>query len=114
MLRIVPWWAWISTASALLTFAVYFSNPAHANPDIEAHVVRYGVDNAAAICAAIDQNPTVAGVYAEMNHVYQTSDLNSFQTGEAVTIAVQTGCQRHMRLLVRFANTADPSGDQIL
>lgn len=86
---------------------------AKADPDVDSHAVSYGVANADLICTALDQNPTVAGVADEMEHVYKTSDLDSYQTGQAVTVAVRVACPEHMRLLLRFANTANPKGNVV-
>ncbi|MGV0042064.1 hypothetical protein [Mycobacterium colombiense] len=109
MARIVPWWIWVSAASALLTFATYFSIPANAEPrSIEPQVFNYAITAAPAMCTVLDKYPTLPGVEGVLQGIENDSGFTAFQAGEALAIGVQAECPRHIALLQRFADTYAP------
>lgn len=109
MSRLIPWWVWVSAASALLTFAVYFSIPAHADPrSIEPQVFNYAITSAPAMCSVLDKYPTLPGVEGVLEGIQNDSGFTAFQSGEALAIGVQVQCPRHVALLQRFADTYAP------
>ncbi len=108
--RIVPWWIWVSAASALTTFAVYFSIPAHADPkSVEPQVFNYAVASAPAMCVVLDKYPTLPGVEGVLLGIQNDSGFTAYQAGEALAIGVQVQCPRHIALLRRFADTYAPT-----
>lgn len=106
--RIVPWWIWISAASALLTFAVYFSIPAHADP-VEPQVRNYATIAASAVCTTLDKYPTLPGVSGTVQAVADDSGFTVTQAAQVVSISVINVCPRHIPLLQRFVATWAPS-----
>ncbi|OBK92621.1 hypothetical protein A5646_03290 [Mycobacterium sp. 1245499.0] len=100
---------WVWAASALLTFAVYFSIPAHADPgSIEPQVMRYALASAPAMCAVLDKYPTLPGVEGVLQGIQNDSGFTPYQAGEALAVGVQVQCPRHVALLQRFADTYAP------
>ncbi len=108
-MRLVPWWLWVMAVSALLTFAVYFSIPAQAEPrSIEPQVFQYAISAAPAMCTVLDRYPTLPGVEGVLQGIQNDSGFTAFQSGEALAIGVQLQCPRHVALLKRFADTYGP------
>lgn len=109
MMRLIPWWVWVSLASALVTVATYFSIPANADPrTIEPQVFSYAISAAPAICTVLDKYPTLPGVEGVLQGIQNDSGFTPFQSGEALAIGVQISCPRHVALLQRFADTYAP------
>lgn len=110
MSRLVPWWFWVSAASVLVTVAVYFSIPAHADPagTVEPQVFSYAIRSAPAMCTTLDTFPTLTGVQGVLQGIENDSGFTEYQSGQALTIGVQVQCPRHIALLKRFADTYAP------
>lgn len=103
MRRLVPWWFWVSAASAVMTFAVWFSIPANAHPGPgDREVRRYAAGAAPAICAQLDAAPTVTGVRDVLAWIEKDSGFGDFEAGETIALAVQEDCPRFLPLLQRF------------
>ena len=92
-----PWWLWTTAAGAIVGLALYGSAPAHADPF-----------ESAAICATLDQNPTVAGMRGVAYGLLAHGD-NVDQAGEAIAEAIVNNCPRYAPLL-RAAATGTDSG----
>lgn len=106
-MRLVPWWLWVMAASALLTAAVYYSIPAHADPG-EQQVTNYAAWAAPAVCSVIDDYPTLPGVAGVVTAVAKDSGFTLMQAAEVVALAVQSLCPRHIALFDRFVATYTP------
>lgn len=106
--RLIPWWIWVSAASTLLTVAVYFSIPAHADP-VEPQVTNYAKIAASAVCTTLDAYPTLPGVSGTVQAVVDDSGFTVTQAAQVVKISVITICPRHIPLLQRFVATWAPN-----
>ena len=100
----IHWSIPVVAASVIVTAAVYFSIPGHAEPS-DAKVVNYAASVATAVCGTLADFPTLPGVQGVLQGVKQDSGFTDYETGEAVAIAVKLGCPRFIPLLQRFADT---------
>jgi hypothetical protein len=101
---------WCLLALAVCTIvcgvlALYFAGPAWSQgPVIEDYANVY--DDA--ICAGLDEFPTIPGVMAVLDVVAEDSGLSAYDTGAVVALAVMSSCPRHEALLRRFADIFAP------
>lgn len=109
-MKLVPWWLWVILASWLVTAAVWYSIPAHADPgSVEPQVFQYAITSAPAMCTVLDSYPTLPGVEGVLQGIQHDSGFTAYQSGEALAVGVQLQCPRHIALLKRFADTYAPS-----
>jgi hypothetical protein len=106
MKRIIPWWFWVSAASALMTFAVWFSIPANAEPT-DPDVIAYAVKSAPAMCLTLATYPNVAGVLGVLQGI-EANGLTPPQAKQALMIGVQRGCPSYLPLVQRYIDTPIP------
>jgi len=100
-----PWWAWIWVSTTIITAAVYYSIPAHADP-----VTNYAALAAPAVCETLDEHPTLPGLSGLLNAVQTDSGFTGRDAAAVVVYAVKTLCPRHIPLLQRFVSTYAPTG----
>jgi hypothetical protein len=91
---------------AIMTYAVYYSIPAHADP-----VLNYTAIEAPAICGKLDANPTLQGVTTVIAAVAADSGFPMMQVARVVVVSVETVCPRHLPLLQRFVDTYAPGSE---
>lgn len=107
MKRIIPWWFWVSMASALMTFAVWFSIPANAEPT-DPDIIAYAVKSAPRMCLILATYPSVAGVLGVLEGI-EANGLTPSQAKQALMIGVQTRCPSYLPLVQRFIDTPMPT-----
>lgn len=96
--RRIHWSVYIFVAFGIIGYALYHSIPAHADP-----IRNYATDADAALCAALDDNPTIAGVGNVIKNIKTASGFTDFQAGATLFVAVVDSCPRYLPLLQQYA-----------
>lgn len=110
--RLLNHWAiWPAIVGFILGFALYYSAPAHADGQIDRYEADYVTSYGFAVCAVIDEYPTVSGVLGVMRGI----ENDGFAADSAVDIinaSVDQDCPRHWPLLQAIGRAARGSQGQ--
>lgn len=79
---------------------------ANADP-VSPNVASYAISNAAAVCATLDDYPTLDGV-AAVAYGINGDGFTFHEAGQIIALSVESKCPRHLPLLQRFIDTYDP------
>lgn len=103
------WSLYTAAAGALIGAALYHSAPADADPTRQ-QIINYAASAAPAICATLNDYPTLTGVVGVLRGVMQDTGFSVSDTGAVVVLAVENQCPQFIPLLQRFADTYSRSG----
>jgi hypothetical protein len=92
----------IITGAFLTATTLAFALPVKA--DIDRVVIAYAAQFGDAVCATLDEYPSVSGVYGIGNAIMEDG-LTSFQAGQVIALSVSEICPRHLDVLQHFMNT---------
>jgi hypothetical protein len=84
------------------------SAPADADP-IEPYVVNYAQTTAQAICATLDDYPSLPGIDGVLQGIQDDSGFTGRQAAQVLVLAVDNRCPRHLPLLRRYVATYAPT-----
>jgi Protein of unknown function (DUF732) len=91
-------------SALFLGVALAMATRALGDPTAEPKVVTYATTNAAAVCATLDEYPTVPGVAGLVGAVMKDG-FTPYQAGEIIALAVEKRCPNHIQLLEEFSAT---------
>jgi hypothetical protein len=94
----------IITGSFLTAATLTVAFPVKA--DVDRVVVAYAAQYGGAVCATLDEYPTINGVYGIGQSIMEDG-LTAYQAGQVIGLSVLEICPQHIDLMQNFAAAAE-------